>query len=125
MRRQQGRPPRLPKQARIETFLRTHANEKIFDADRLKTEIGELDNQFRTGNYYLDNSEQAVGYQNALTDICGIIDSLQQEQPDTAVGKVFTNTDPMNLYVESDKWNTLLGQFENGQQVRIILVKED
>lgn len=53
---------------------------KHIDADRLKTEIGELDNQFRTGNYYLDNSEQAVGYQNALTDICGIIDSLQQER---------------------------------------------
>lgn len=42
-----------------------------------------------------------------------------------AVGKVFTNSDPMNLYVESDKWNALLGQFENGQRVRIILVKED
>jgi len=52
-------------------------------------------------------------------------DYEQNGIPATAVGKVFTNTDPMNLYVESDKWNALLGQFENGQRVRIILVKED
>lgn len=43
----------------------------------------------------------------------------------TAVGKVFTNTDPMNLYVERDQWAALLGQFDNGQRVRIILVKEE
>lgn len=52
-------------------------------------------------------------------------DYEQNGIPATAAGKVFTNTDPMNLYVESDKWNALLGQFENGQRVRIILVKED
>lgn len=52
-------------------------------------------------------------------------DYEQNGIPATAVGKVFTNTDPKNLYVESDKWNALLGQFENGQRVRIILVKED
>lgn len=52
-------------------------------------------------------------------------DYEQNGIPATAVGKVFTNTDPMNLYVESDKWNALLGQFDNGQRVRIILVKED
>ena len=52
-------------------------------------------------------------------------DYEQNGIPATAVGKVFTNTDPMNLYVESDKWAALLGQFENGQRVRIILVKED
>lgn len=43
----------------------------------------------------------------------------------SAVGTVFTNTDPMNLYVERDQWAALLGQFDNGQRVRIILVKED
>ena len=52
-------------------------------------------------------------------------DYEQNGVPATAVGKVFTNTDPKNLYVESDKWDALLGQFENGQQVRIILVKEE
>lgn len=52
-------------------------------------------------------------------------DYEQNGIPATAVGKVFTNTDPMNLYVERDQWAALLGQFENGQRVRIILVKED
>lgn len=49
-------------------------------------------------------------------------DYEQNGIPATAVGKVFTNTDPINLYVERD---ALLGQFDNGQRVRIILVKED
>jgi len=52
-------------------------------------------------------------------------DYEQNGVPATAVGKVFTNTDPMNLYVERDQWAALLGQFDNGQRVRIILVKED
>lgn len=52
-------------------------------------------------------------------------DYEQNGIPATAVGKVFTNTDPMNLYVERDQWAALLGQFDNGQRVRIILVKED
>lgn len=29
------------------------------------------------------------------------------------------------LIVENEKWEKLLGQFDNGQRVRIILVKED
>lgn len=52
-------------------------------------------------------------------------DYEQNGIPATAVGKVFTNTDPMNLYVERDQWAALLGQFDNGQRVRIFLVKED
>lgn len=52
-------------------------------------------------------------------------DYEQNGIPATAVGKVFTNTDPMNLYVERDQWAALLGQFDNGQRVRIIIVKED
>ena len=52
-------------------------------------------------------------------------DYEQNGIPATATGKVFTNTDPMNLYVDSDQWAALLGQFDNGQRVRIILVKED
>lgn len=43
----------------------------------------------------------------------------------TATGKVFTNTDPKLLTVDSDEWQSVLGQFDNGQRVRIILVKED
>ena len=45
--------------------------------------------------------------------------------PATAVGKVFTNTDPKLLTVDSDEWQSVLGQFDNGQRVRVILVKED
>jgi hypothetical protein len=44
---------------------------------------------------------------------------------EAVAGRVYTDCSPKNLLVENDKWNALLGQFENGQQVRIILVKED
>lgn len=57
--------------------------------------------------------------------LLSFIDSLQQEQPATAVGKVYTNPKPMNIIVENEQWEKLLGQFDNGQRVRIILVKED
>lgn len=40
-------------------------------------------------------------------------------------GRVYTDVNPKNLLVENDKWDALLGQFENGQRVRIIIVKED
>lgn len=52
-------------------------------------------------------------------------DYEQNGIPATAVGKVFTNTDPKLLIVDSDELQSVLGQFENGQRVRIILVKED
>lgn len=54
---------------------------KYIDADRLKAEIEKPKNELKVGNYYLDNSEQAVGYENALIDFELLIDSLQQEQP--------------------------------------------
>ena len=52
-------------------------------------------------------------------------DYEQNGVPATAVGKVFTNTDPKLLTVDSDEWQSVLGQFDNGQRVRVILVKED
>lgn len=52
-------------------------------------------------------------------------DYMENGVPATAVGKVFTNTDPKLLTVDSDEWQSVLGQFENGQLVRVILVKED
>ena len=55
---------------------------KYIDADRLQTNIKEIEKEFKTGNYYLDNSEQAVGYYNALMDFEQLILSLQQEQPE-------------------------------------------
>lgn len=53
---------------------------KYIDADLLKRKLKDVATEFKTGNYYLDNSEQAVGYENALIDFEQIIDSLQQEQ---------------------------------------------
>ena len=44
---------------------------------------------------------------------------------EAVVGRVYTDVSPKNLLVENDKWDALLGQFENGQRVRIIIVKED
>lgn len=75
--------------------------------------------EFKAGRLELKLSLQASTVKKLKKDY------EQNGIPATAVGKVFTNTDPMNLYVESDKWNAILGQFENGQLVRIILVKED
>lgn len=49
----------------------------------------------------------------------------QGRQQATAVGKVFTNPAPKNIIVENDQWDKLLSQFDNGQRVRIFLVKED
>lgn len=40
-------------------------------------------------------------------------------------GRVYTNEAPKVLIVDSDKWDALLGQFENGQRVRLIIEKED
>ena len=53
---------------------------KYINTDLLKGKLKDIATEFKTGNYYLDNSEQAVGYENALIDFEQIIDSLQQEQ---------------------------------------------
>lgn len=75
--------------------------------------------EFKAGRLELKLSLQASTVKKLKKDY------VQNGIPATAVGKVFTNTDPMNLYVERDQWAALLGQFDNGQRVRIILVKED
>ena len=90
---------------------------KFIDADELKKRVEQLHASARRNDWPI-----AEDY---LIRVIENIESLQEEQPATAVGKVFTNTDPMNLYVERDQWAALLGQFDNGQRVRIILVKED
>lgn len=53
---------------------------KYIDADRLREELQKPKNELKVGNYYLDNSEQAVGYENALVDFELLIDALQQER---------------------------------------------
>ena len=52
---------------------------KYIAADLLREELQKLKNELKVENYYLDNSEQAVGYENALNDFESLIDSLQQE----------------------------------------------
>ena len=54
---------------------------KYIDADLLKSKLKDVATEFKTGNYYLDNTEQAVGYENALIDFEQIIDSFQHEHP--------------------------------------------
>jgi len=44
---------------------------------------------------------------------------------ESVAGRVYTDCSPKNLLVENDKRDALLGRFENGDRVRIILVKED
>ena len=52
---------------------------KYIEANLLREELQKLKNELKVENYYLDNSEQAVGYENALNDFKSLIDSLQQE----------------------------------------------
>lgn len=93
---------------------------KFIDADRLKEAIDKLyDTEIRP--WLSGVSAKSAIYQYVFP----AIEELQKEQPATAVGKVITNTDPKLLIVDSDEWQTVLGQFENGQRVRIIIVKED
>lgn len=42
---------------------------------QIRTEIERLMSELKNGNYYLDNSEQAVGYVNALADIEAFINN--------------------------------------------------
>lgn len=100
---------------------------KYIDADRLRAEINETINEIVADALDPDAGIETVASakykKDALSDVLNLIDSLQQEQPVTASGRVFTN--PKEMLVENKQWDALLGQFDNGQRVRIILVKED
>ena len=79
---------------------------KYIDVDRLREELQKPKTELKVGNYYLDNSEQAVGYENALIDFELLIDSLQQEQPslpsnlDEAANKAnFEKPHSLNAYI--------------------------
>lgn len=102
---------------------------KFIDADRLRAEINETINGIVADALDPDAGIETVASakykKDALSDVLALIDSLQQEQPATATGRVFTNPKPMNIIVENEQWEKLLGQFDNGQRVRIILVKEE
>lgn len=53
---------------------------KYIDAEKLKAELEKPKSELQVGNYYLDNSEQAVGYESALIDFELLIEALQEEQ---------------------------------------------
>lgn len=71
---------------------------KYIDTGLLKSKLKDVTTEFKTGNYYLDNSEQAVGYENALIDFEQIIDSLQQD--DTQVNKMLCS----QIWWEEQGW---------------------
>lgn len=102
---------------------------KFIDADRLRAEINETINEIVADALDPDAGIETVASakykKDALSDVLNLIHSLQQEQPATAVGKVFTNPKPMNIIVENEQWEKLLSQFDNGQRVRIILIAEE
>jgi len=104
---------------------------KFIDTDRLIEKILQLQKEYAQTEVNEDHKAMRAvlgGQCYTLTEVVKIIESLQDEQNGiqaTATGKVFTNTDPKLLTVDSDEWQSVLGQFDNGQRVRIILVKED
>lgn len=53
------------------------------------------------------------GYEMAIKDIF----------EDSIPASVWTNDNPKNLMANSDKWNELLGRFENGEHVRMALIR--
>ena len=78
---------------------------KYIDAERLREELQKPKTELKVGNYYLDNSEQAVGYENALIDFELLIDSLQQEQPDVDLDA--------DIEMEWDSFNKHLAEYGN------------
>lgn len=107
---------------------------KFIDADRLKENVDRrMTDNLEAGKQIDKNTTSGTaeagnyfaGAAKEDYEILSTIESLQEEQPATAVGKVFTNPKPMNIIVENEQWEKLLGQFDNGQRVRIILIAED
>lgn len=72
---------------------------KYIDAERLQANIKEIEKEFKTGNYYLDNSEQAVGYYNALMDFEQLILSLQHEQQEDLDADIEIEWDSFNKHL--------------------------
>lgn len=92
---------------------------KYIDADRLREELQKPKTELKVGNYYLDNSEQAVGYENALIDFELLIDSLQQEQ---AEGLHFTPLNRLIQKIPSGNWNDTVNNY--AKKLRDCLIKE-
>ena len=98
---------------------------KFIDADRLLVEIEKERRKALDAYYKADGRTYDMGGADYLAEAILIIMKMQKEQTETTIGTVFNNPKPMNIIVENEQWEKLLGQFDNGQRVRIILVKED
>lgn len=100
---------------------------KYINADHLLSNIKETENEFKTGNYYLDNSEQAVGYYNALMDFEKLISSLQQEQPEVDLNAEIEKE--LRLHYNDDQdvywWNYLKNSFRHFYELGLNARKEE
>ncbi len=69
--------------------------------DRIRQKIKELRELLEDHNYYLDNSEQALGYSAALDDIEEFLDTLSEE-PDKSLEEVAEEWAENEAYGKSD-----------------------
>jgi len=47
--------------------------------EKIRAEIERLKAELKDGNYYLDNNEQAIGYELSLGDLLSFLDALSEE----------------------------------------------
>lgn len=97
------------------------------DADRLREELQKPKTELKVGNYYLDNSEQAVGYENALIDFELLIDSLQQEQP--GINETEVVESDATIRGIKEKLNTIIfiapDEWKPGDKVEAIITRKE
>ena len=77
---------------------------KYINANRLREELQKPKTELKVGNYYLDNSEQAVGYENALNDFESLIDSLQQEMWKPSEEQITAAKSAYSVLKSHDTW---------------------
>ena len=56
--------------------------------EKIRRKVKELQGELEDHNYYLDNSEQALGYGRALDDVEQFLDTLEPEEPTLTWGDV-------------------------------------
>ena len=66
--------------------------------EQIKAEIERLKKLLEVSNYYLDNSQQALGYSFALDDFSAFIDSLPDEPVDYAEELKKCKDNPLYFY---------------------------
>ena len=111
----------------MDWFIENTIKDVLEAVNTLPSNLDEAAIDKEAKEYAFNNSEDSQEYKSGyLGFIAGAkLVAGQGRQQATATGRVFTNTDPKILIADSDQWAALLDQFDNGQRVRIILVKED